>query len=122
MVRKKGYENDQPVIVVSTTPVDPQGGGAIVHIGDNASGVRNIDLTDWLGKGIDDWVWAVVAQLRALVHSKTVTGSTIYSYGGRGIPTFFTFLTQNQITTLPGELHRQVVANYVDWLKAKPQR
>ena len=119
MGRKKAFASDAHVLVVSTEQIAPEDGGAIVHIGVNATDIKNIDLTPWLGRGINDMVWAVVAQLRAFIVSGKVTGATIVNYGSRGIPTFFTFLIENGITRSPMEIDRQLVASYVDWLKAQ---
>jgi hypothetical protein len=121
MIKRKAFESEEPLVVVSTTPVDLQDGGATVHLGENASNNRNINLSGWLNKDIDDWVWAVVSTLRALERSKTVTGATIVGYGQSGAPVFFTFLIQNRIVSKPAELTRAIVVGYVDWLKVQTQ-
>lgn len=121
MAKRKEFASEDAFVVMSTTPVDVHDGGATVHLGENASNCRNINLSGWLNKDIDDWVWSVVSALRAMGRANTVSGATIVGYGQCGVPAFFTFLIQNRIACKPAELTRAIVAGYVDWIKVQPQ-
>lgn len=86
--------------------------------GVRTSGSRGIDLTEWLGRGIDDWVWAAVDAYIAKLHSGTSQTSTINNES-RGIAKFFAFLVEGRAQPLvahPRELTPLIVTQFVAWL------
>ena len=72
-----------PAVRVSTQPTTPQEAepagvaSLVISLPENATTLRTLDLTEWLGRGIDDWVWAVASQLRAFLTSKSVRPATL---------------------------------------------
>lgn len=93
---------------------------ASIDIGPNATGTTKINLGKWLGKGIDPWVWATVSQLRVLHESGTRSPATLVLYAENGMRSFFRFLTDRNIAIAPSELNKEVIADYVGWLKSQP--
>lgn len=85
------------------------------------SDARSINLDSWLDKGIDEWVWATVRALRAILRSGTRSTATVWGYG-EGIGVFFSFLTMGRSRALvsePGALSPVHVAQYAAWLQAE---
>jgi hypothetical protein len=120
MDRRKKFDAPAPV-VVATTPVAEDEGGAVVYIGEHSGSVRNIDLTKWLNRGIDEWVWACASQLRAFLNGKSVRTRTIACYGSEGIPAFFQFLTSAVSPIRPEELDRRRMEQFVVWINEHSQ-
>ena len=48
-----------------------------------ASSIRNLDLSNWLGRGIDAWVWASVVCLKAMLRSGSREISTVTYYSNQ---------------------------------------
>jgi integrase len=114
--RRKKFDAPPPV-VVATTPIPEDEGGAVVFIGENASNVRTIDLTPWLNRGIDDWVWVCAGQLRTFLRSKRVAPTTV-AYYGDSLQAFFEFLTSSGSPPYrPEALDGRRMEQYVAWLK-----
>jgi len=115
---RKPFEGDTPV-QVATDPIAQEDGGAVVILPTkgNATSVRSLDLTPYLGHGIDDWVWAGVAQLRAFLAGGGVTPATVVNYWRAGLTYFFDFLIAAGIPCQPGTLEKKHLVVYIDWLK-----
>lgn len=60
-----------------------------------ANGERVVDLSNWLGRGIDPWVWASAAALRSLLLSGSRETATISSHGKRLLH-FYRYLTEGR--------------------------
>jgi hypothetical protein len=60
-----------------------------------AAAERVVDLSNWLGRGIDAWIWAAAAVLRTLLLSGTCQTATVSSHGKRLLH-FFRFLTEGR--------------------------
>lgn len=60
-----------------------------------AAAERVVDLSSWLGRGIDAWIWASAAVLRTLLLSGTCQTATVSSHGKRLLH-FFRFLTEDR--------------------------
>ncbi|WP_434032978.1 hypothetical protein [Cupriavidus sp. a3] len=87
-------------------------------------GETNINLNDWLGRGIDAWVWAVVACLRSLFLSGSREPSTIFTYGSH-IKQFFIFLTEGEKAprvATPAALSPLHTEAFVNWLRLRGQQ
>lgn len=113
--RRKQFNSGSPV-VVSTTPLNQEEGSAVITLPAYTSHVNKIDLTEWLGQGIDGWVWACISQLRAFLNGQSITPRTIATYGASGLPVFFRFLTSGTTRCQPEQFNQQWVKNFVDWL------
>jgi len=86
-----------------------------------ASNHRRIDLSDWLGRGIDAWVFAVIKCLRALLLSGTRQTSTVAAYGVNASK-FFAFLTDRRSeprVPAPAALQPTHVREFVAWLESQ---
>jgi len=118
MKTRKPHEGVAPT-KVSTEPIPEDDGGAVIALPakDNASAHRTLDLTPYLGHGIDDWVWAGVTQLRTVLAGKTVTPATVASYWRDGLTYFFDFLIAAGLPCQPSTLEKKHLVAYIDWLK-----
>lgn len=90
---------------------------ARLYVGEN--GINHgdaVDLTNWLGKGIDDWVWASITQMQAFLSGGTQTQASVFSYGRQGMPTFFKFIVSTNANYLPSNLTPQHIRLFVSWL------
>lgn len=115
---RKPFEGDT-LTRVSTEPIAEHDGGAVIilPVKGNATTLRKLDLTPYLGYGIDDWVWVCVAQLRAFLAGGGVTPATVTSYWNSGILHFFDFLISAGIPCQPFTLENKHLVAYIDWLK-----
>ena len=109
----------QPPVAVSTQPMaagalDPH--PLVIELPDNPSTKRTIDLSAWLGRGIDPWVHACASQLRAFVVGKLVQPSTADSYWRRGMIHFFRFLTTCSGPAAPELLTPDHIRAFIAWL------
>ncbi|MDC7690372.1 hypothetical protein [Vogesella indigofera] len=117
MKTRKSFAAPPPVEVVT----DPQAllddtASLVIPLPENHNGCRTIDLTPWLGKGIDAWVWACAGQLRAFLASAEVTASTVVNYWGNGLRYFFEFLTTVEGPADPAKLEPLHIRLYLDWI------
>lgn len=118
MRHRKQYGAPPPV-VVSTQPIRT---GAhdlhplIIELPENPSTKRTIELTAWLGQGIDPWVHACASQLRAFVAGKSVQPSTVDSYWTGGMIYFFQFLTACGGPAVPDLLKPEHIRSFIAWL------
>lgn len=81
------------------------------------------DLSAWLARGIDAWVLTCTAQLQAFVDNKTVSLSSVMSYG-KALRYFFEYLCA-VITvappTTPAAVRAGHVSSFVAWLACHPR-
>ncbi|CAN7746152.1 MULTISPECIES: hypothetical protein [unclassified Variovorax] len=108
-----------PAIVVATKPTHDDESRAIVYVGENPYNGKDVQLDEWLGRGIDEWVWASAGQLRAFIISGLQTPASIVAYGRQGLPTFFEFLTSTQSAATPATLSQRHIDQFVEWLKGR---
>lgn len=119
MAAKKKNFAAPPAALVSTTPAADSAQAAVVDLGDDPF-PESIDMTRWLGRGIDHWVWATVGQLRAFLAGGTQTRASVLTYGRQTMPTFFDFLFETKASWTPQTLDRRNVEQFVGWLKGRP--
>ena len=117
MKTKKLFSAPAPVEVSTTAPTSVEADSLVIEIPENASSARTFDLTPWLGKGIDAWVWAGAGQLRAFLASEEVTTNTVVSYWLSGLRYFFEFLETSAGPCEPHSLEPQHIQRYIGWLK-----
>jgi hypothetical protein len=67
---------------------------AVVVFPENPSLRRELDLSEFLERGVDDWVWACVDLFEELLASKDIQPSTVNSWGSRGFRLWMDFLLQ----------------------------
>lgn len=77
---KKSFGAPPPIQVSTIAPLATDANSFLIELPDNPSNCRTLDLTDWLGKGVDAWVWACAGQLRAFRDGKAITTSTVVAY------------------------------------------
>ena len=109
----------QPPIRVSASPTDSlrdDTARLVIDLPENPGSYRTINLTRWLGQGIDAWVWACAEQLRAFLASKEVSTRTVDNYGRRGLRAFFEFLVDLGGPAEPSELKPRHARLYLAWL------
>lgn len=121
MPRTKDY-------VVKAVPVSTDRGSdltaseALVPLPPNPRGHNAIDLRPWLGRGLDEWVWAAIAVLKARLQSGHYSAATVASFASNGLKVFLPYLTQNQTGTIPvrpSDLSLGDVSRYIAWLRLK---
>lgn len=104
---------------VSVTPICVENGGATVMlpVRGNATSQRTLDLSAYLGRGIDAWVWACTTQLRAFLAGGGATPATVRGYWLHGLVHFFNFLITAGVPCQPGTLERKHIAAFIAWLR-----
>lgn len=117
MKSKKTFDAPAPVVVATAPAALDDAASLVIALPENYSNLRNIDLTPWLGNGIDPWVWACAGQLRAFLESKEVAASTVASYWRAGLRYFFEFLVATCSNTEPHSLEPRHVQQFIGWLK-----
>jgi hypothetical protein len=97
-----------------------------ILLGDSARfarGQRVIDLSDWLGRGIDAWVWAAIDVFKVVLLSGTRQTSTVTGYMSF-MRYFFRYLTEGHgvpLVRYPAELSPLHVQAFSDWLRKQAQ-
>lgn len=120
MKTKKLFNASQPLVVATTAPAALDTHSLVIEVLENPGNFRNLDLTDWLGKGFDGWVWATAGQLRAFLVSKSVTPSSIVSNWSNGMRSFFEYLETSGTRLEPQSLEPRHILGYVGWIKDHP--
>lgn len=80
---------------------------------------RSVSLDEWLGRGIDSWVWSTLEAFRAMLRSGTRSTETVRVQCGL-MKTFFAFVTKEVPSAHLGEPRRlrpAHVAQYAAWLQ-----
>lgn len=138
MPRSKNYQASQERTAPARSaaaaqmivPTLPDAGGACIDmvalLGIRSRAViqqRNLDLSDWLGRGIDAWVWTAVACLKTLLLSGTRQTSTLIT-AQRALTHFFSYLTDKREVprvATPAELSPLHVQEFIGWLHLHSQ-
>ena len=136
MHRRKNYQLEP--VVGTSGPTDPATTGAAspstacIDIGEatgqrrSGSNVRQLDLSKWLGHGVDPWVYACTDILRYLLQRGDRQIATIVNYGYSGVPKFLEFLSTQRHTECPhtpADLQSQHLVKFVAWIKLQyPER
>lgn len=108
-----------PPVEVATVPLQTNLGDAsslVIPLPENPTGLRSLDLTPWLGRGINAWVWACAGQLRAFLASREVTPTSVAGYWSNGLLHFFEFLTTVGGPADPAQLEPRHIRLYLGWL------
>lgn len=130
MPRKKNYKISNPV--PAATPLAASGTelvqskpasakiifAELLGPGVRAQWARGIDLTEWLGRGIDAWVIAAIDCYVAKLRSGTCQTLTVHNES-RGLSQFFSFILDARPQPLlahPNELKPLHVTQFVAWL------
>ena len=82
----------------------------------DATSRRRVDYKDYLGRGIDAWVWAGLAALRSVADSGTVARKTILNYAGSGWPRWLDFLITSKGPADPKHMRPEHINGFVAWL------
>lgn len=119
MKTPKAFIAPTPVVVTTAASTEPLADGSnplTIHISENPSGARNLDLSPWLGQGIDAWVHACAGQLKVFLQSKNVTARTVVAYWTAGLRYFFEYLVATNGPSEPALLKAPDVRRFVGWL------
>ena len=95
---------------------------AMVVLPPNPRNQNLIDLSPWLGRGFDEWVWAATTVLRARLHSGHYSVATIVSFAANGIKVFLPYLMDSHLCGMPlrpSDMRPADVARYIAWLRLK---
>jgi len=82
-----------------------------------------VELSHWMCRGVDDWVWATIAALTNLLRSGTRASATIKDYGW-AMPKFFEFLADGRPHVLvdkPTELAPLHIVQFLGWLRRRQE-
>jgi hypothetical protein len=120
MKTKKPFSAPLPLVVATTAPATVEADTLVIEIPENPSTVRTLDLTPWVGKGFDAWVWATAGQLRAFLASKSVRPITVANYWIAGMRHFFEYLEATGAKFEPHSLEPRHILSYIGWLKDHP--
>jgi hypothetical protein len=134
MPRRKSYRSESTT--VSTRDADPTSISAssltVIDLAEatgqrrNGSNIRRIDLSRWLGCGVDDWAQAFTDALRYLLGRGDRQTATIVNYAYSGVPKFLEFLASGHLANrpaTPANLQRQDLQRFVAWTKLQyPER
>lgn len=120
MKTSKTFKAPQPLVVTTTAPETLDEDSLLISVPENPKNCRALDLTAWLGKGFDAWVWACAGQFRAFLSSQTVTTTTVVSYWNDGIRHFFEYLEVSGAAFKPKTLEPRHVLGYIGWIKDHP--
>ena len=117
MKTRKAFSAQAPVEVATTAPTPVEADNLVIELPENPTYACALDLTPWLGRGIDAWVWAAAGQLRAFLASKEVATATVASYWQSGLKYFFKFLEASGGPFEPQLLEPRHIERYIGWLK-----
>jgi hypothetical protein len=120
MKTKKPFSAPLPLVVATTAPATGEADSLVIELPENPSNVRTLDLTPWLGKGFDAWVWATAGQLRAFLASKTVRPATVGHYWSAGMRYFCEYLEVTGAKFEPHSLEPRHILSYIGWIKDHP--
>lgn len=84
----------------------------------NPTMARRVALSQWIGRGIDDWVRVVVQSLQAMLGSGEFSPTTVCRCGD-ATKIFFEFLTNVPGQGPPSSLDRDLVVRYIKWLQLR---
>ncbi len=131
MPRQKNYQADLPLDSPTSMDAIPSP-VAVIDLAEatgqrrNGSNIRRIDLSRWLGCGVDDWLHAFNATLRYLLQRGDRQTATIVNYAYSGVPKFLEFLTSRHLAkgpVTPADLQLQDLQRFVAWIKLQyPER
>ena len=120
MKTQKPFSAPAPLVVATTAPATVDTDSLVIGLPENPSGQLTLDLTPWLGKGFDAWVWVTAGQLRAFLASKAVTTMTVVGYWKSGMRCFFEYLEASGATLDPQSLEPRHILSYIGWIKDHP--
>lgn len=139
MVRKKNYNVSEnraaPVGVISASLERPKPGAddacidMVALLGLEArfpQRIKTLDLRDWLGRGIDDWVCSSGFCLKAMLLSGARATASVTTYFGQ-LPYLFEYLAGSSQTPLPqrpklpSDLSPMHVQHFIGWLQKRAQ-
>lgn len=122
MRTKKLFDAPPPVMVATTPPLEPvpdESNPLVIALPENPTNKRTLDLTPWLNRGIDAWVHACAAQLRAFLQGKSVTVTTVANYWFNGMRYFLEYLVANHGPAEPAQLKPQDIHRFLGWLSQR---
>ncbi|WP_175804299.1 hypothetical protein [Burkholderia cenocepacia] len=139
MVRKKNYNVSEnrvaPVDFRSASPdrLRPSADDACIDmvalLGREArfpQRIKTLDLRDWLGRGIDDWVCSSGFCLKAMLLSGARATASVTTYFGQ-LPYLFEYLAGSSQTSVPprpkfpSDLSPLHIQHFIGWLQKRAQ-
>ncbi|MDN7184717.1 hypothetical protein M0D69_43265 [Caballeronia sp. SEWSISQ10-4 2] len=139
MVRKKNYNVSEnraaPVGATSASPERPRPSAddacidMVALLGLEArfpQRIKTLDLRDWLGRGIDDWVCSSGFCLKAMLLSGARATASVTTYFGQ-LPYLFEYLAGSSQTPVPprpkfpSDLSPLHVQHFIGWLQKRAQ-
>lgn len=119
MSRKKNYKATLPSVMKSS---DAVGDSIKLYLPRNPNNYRQIDHSQYLGAGFDEWAIQSIFVLKRLLESGNFSVSTLIGYSVYGLRHFLTFLSSGVIElppVTPNHLTKRHLERFVSWLKLK---
>ncbi|TAK82663.1 MAG: hypothetical protein EPO09_21505 [Aquabacterium sp.] len=118
MAKRKNFVAPESVAIGPTTE-RPESDKALLEVGEGVMHHGNlIDQEEWLGKGVDEWVWLGINQLRVFLAGRTKSVESIITYGRQGWPIFLKFATSTTPILSPHSIAPKHIQQLIDWIKA----
>ncbi|MEZ0208692.1 MAG: hypothetical protein ACAH17_00745 [Candidatus Paceibacterota bacterium] len=121
MPRKKEYKSNSN-LNASELEINEESNASSFSLPRNLRNIRNVDLSEWLGQGIDDWVWESVKVCEERLHSKQYSVRTVLSMAYNGLRIYLRYLVENEsgsVPSRPSALKACDVIHFINWLKKK---
>lgn len=112
---KKNFKASTPSTIEASFDPDSPTETAIISLEKPVLTYRKIDISDWLNRGIDKWVFTCALLFRRLLGNRTIAPSTVVSYH-MAFLNFFRFLTQYQVCSTPDSINEDVIRDFLKWL------
>lgn len=127
MKTPKAFSAPAPVVIATEPAAEslPDGQNPlIIPLPENSISLRTIDLTPWLGQGIDAWLHACAAQLRVFLQGKIVEAATVAGYWQDGLRSYFEYLvaTKGASPAEPAQFQSQDTRRFLGWLSEQGWR
>lgn len=119
MSRKKNYTSAQPSAAEVADTVDDN---IRLRLPRSPSSQRELDHSQYLGKGFDDWAIQSIFVIKKLLDSGNFSITTLINYSTHGLRSFLTFLNSKIIDSppaTPNHLTKRHLDRFVIWLKIK---
>ncbi|MEY7874989.1 hypothetical protein [Enterobacter roggenkampii] len=119
MSREKNYKAASPFVIKETDAVNDS---IKLSLPRNPSNHRQIDHSQYLGSGFDEWAIQSLFIIKTLLKSGNYSVSTLIGYSVHGLRYFLAFLSSGTMESppaTPNHLTKRHLECFVSWLKLK---
>lgn len=121
MAKRKNFKSIELIAINPPRNLDLDTKSAIISLDIPALTYRNIDLTQWLNQGADEWVFTCISLFKRLLKNKSVAASTVISYH-MAFLNFFRFITQFSTPFNPSSINQTHIEEFIRWLQSNDHR